>query len=47
MEKALGRDSGTISAVTGYAGGQKGSGISCFWLLEVPAVLTQNLPYVT
>lgn len=26
VEKALGRDGGSISAITGYAGGQKGAG---------------------
>ena len=27
VEKALGRDGGSISAITGYAGGQKGAGM--------------------
>ena len=27
VEKALGRDGGSISAVTGYAGGQRGAGM--------------------
>ena len=31
VEKALGREGGKISAITGYAGGAKGAGTACFY----------------
>ena len=35
VEKALGRDGGKISAITGYAGGAKGAGTTCSHVLAV------------
>ena len=38
VEKALGREGGKISAITGYAGGAKGAGTTCFITLYMPVL---------
>lgn len=51
VEKALGREGGKISAITGYAGGSKGAGIACFitllhactWFVDSVVCMTSGL----